>query len=71
MKSTTNLLLALSAIFLTACCTNSTKGSPRREVVELACPDLTPLPDKSRDSLVRKIDEISSIYYQCKAAKLQ
>jgi hypothetical protein len=39
--------------------------------VELACPDLTPLLDKSRDSLVRKIDEISGVYYQCKAAKLQ
>ena len=38
--------------------------------MELACPDLTPLLDKSRDSLVRKIDELSATYYRCKAAKL-
>lgn len=38
--------------------------------MELACPPLTPLADQNRDTLVRKIDEIADVYYQCRAAKL-
>lgn len=70
MKSIMPLLWALSAISLTACATRSTAPSPHRQVVRLACPDLTPLPDNTRDTLVRKIDEIAGIYYECRTAAL-
>lgn len=70
MKFIMPLLLGLSATSLTACATRSTAPSPHREVIRLACPDLTPLVDGRRDTLVRKIEEVAGIYYECRAAAL-
>lgn len=70
MKFATPLWLALSATCLLGCSKPSIKPSPHREIIRLACPDLTPLADGARDTLARKIDEVAGIYYECRAAKL-
>jgi hypothetical protein len=38
--------------------------------VELACPAPTPLLGKTRDDLVRKVEEMGVTYRECRAAAL-
>jgi hypothetical protein len=70
VKFALSLPLLLYVTSLSGCKTLSIKPSPDRSLLELACPQPTPLLGRTRNDLTRKIEEMGTQYRKCRTARL-
>jgi hypothetical protein len=63
-------LCTLSAATMLAGCKPLIRPSPHRDLIQVACPQLTPLTDDSFGATTLKLVEVAGLYYRCRAAAL-
>ena len=65
------IAIASMTLLLSACSTNPSRP-PEKDLslVRVACPDLTPLTDRTFGATARKLDAVANQYYECQAAAL-